>query len=78
LRDALPFVRFSDFVNQIDFAAVASELNARALASSLDRLDPARLKGKIISFRGATVVGPELSPVLEIVPITLRLEGSGP
>jgi predicted lipoprotein len=78
LRDALPFVKFSDFVNQIDFAAVASELNARALASALRGLDLAGLKGKTVSFRGATAVNPGASAVIEIVPIAVRIEGSAP
>ena len=78
LRDALAFVRFSDFVNQIDFAAVASELNARALQSAFNGVDPASLKGKTVSFWGATAVGPAAAAVLEIVPVSLRVEGSGP
>jgi predicted lipoprotein len=75
LRDALPFVRFSDFVNQIDFAAVSSELNARALRSAIGGLDPASLKGKTVSCSGAaTIVGG--APVVEITPLSLRVEGA--
>ena len=39
LRDALGFVRFTDFVNQFDFAAVANALNDRVLG---DVLGPSR------------------------------------
>jgi predicted lipoprotein len=80
LRDALPFIQFTDFVNQIDHAAVASELNERALQSAIGRTAPESLEGKTVSFRGAatTVTRSGLPDVIEIVPVVLQIEGTKP
>jgi predicted lipoprotein len=80
LRDALPFIRFTDFVNQIDYAAVSSELNERALRSAIGQTAPASLDGKIVSFRGAaTTVGRSAAAdLIEIVPVALQIEGMTP
>ncbi len=76
LRDALPFIRFSDFINQIDFAAVAGELNARVLHTVLGGTIADTVKDRTVSFTGAaTVTGTGASRTVEIVPITLRIEG---
>ena len=34
LRDSLPFIEFSQFLNQLEFARVSNELNARALLTA--------------------------------------------
>ncbi len=52
-RDALPFVSFNDFVNQIDFAQVSRKLNDRATETARQGFDPAQVEGKTIAFRGA-------------------------
>ncbi|WP_395018877.1 DUF2291 family protein [Dongia sp.] len=52
-RDALPFVSFNDFVNQIDFAQVSRKLNDRATETARKGFDPAQAEGKTIAFRGA-------------------------
>jgi predicted lipoprotein len=53
LRDALPFVSFNDFVNQIDFAQVSRKLNDRAIQTARRGFDPAQAEGRTIGFRGA-------------------------
>ena len=53
LRDALGFVRFTDFVNQFDFAAVANALNERVLTTVLGPVDVRGLSGQRVSFTGA-------------------------
>lgn len=68
LRDALPFIQFSQFVNQLEFARVGNALNDR-VAQSLGKIDPLHLKGASISFSGAAVWPPNQPP--EIVPVTL-------
>jgi predicted lipoprotein len=52
-RDALPFVSFNDFVNQIDYAQVSRKLNDRATETARKGFDPAQAEGKAIAFRGA-------------------------
>lgn len=68
LRDALPFIQFSQFVNQLQFARVGNALNDRA-AQSLRGIDAAHLKGASITFAGAAVRTPNQR--LEIVPVIL-------
>lgn len=77
LRDALSFVRFSDFANQLEFADVGNALNARVLASVLDGREPAALEGRRVSFWGATRLDAASGGRLpEIVPVIL--EGDTP
>jgi predicted lipoprotein len=53
IRDALGFIVFNDFVNQLQFADVADELNTRALKNALDDTDPTTLVGKTVDIIGA-------------------------
>lgn len=51
LRDALDFIRFTDFTNQIQFASVGTALNERALTSLKD-VDPSTLKRRDVHVLG--------------------------
>jgi len=76
LRDALPFIQFSQFVNQVDFAHAANALDSRAAAVASAALRGARL-GTVLSFAGAL----DLSAgdgVPEIVPVVLTREPERP
>ncbi len=77
LRDAMPFIRFGDFANQLEFADVSNALNDRVLRSVVGGLDVASLEGRALSFWGAMKAdgaGPARLP--EVVPIIL--EGGAP
>ena len=63
LRDALPFIQFSQFVNQVDFARVASALDDRAAKLAVPQSPE-------ISFAGAAAIPPE-GGLPELVPVTL-------
>lgn len=77
LRDATGLIRFTDFVNQLQFADVANELNDRVLKTVLSAVDPAALKGKTVSFAGVAAADPNAAPPLrEVTPILLRLEAT--
>ena len=52
LRDAVDFIQFGDFTNQIQFADVANALNDRVLATTLAHVDPAGLKGRHVQVLG--------------------------
>jgi predicted lipoprotein len=52
LRDALGFIQFTDFTNQIQFATVAGALNDRALAATLGSVEPADLNGRRVQVLG--------------------------
>lgn len=56
LRDALPFIKFGDFVNQIQYAQVSRALNDRATKEVREAFDPKDATGKIITFRAAAVL----------------------
>ena len=66
LRDALPFLQFSQFVNQVDFAHAASALNDRA-AQAASALKGMTVGGEL-SFAGALDSPggglPEIIPVI--------------
>jgi predicted lipoprotein len=53
IRDALGFITFNEFVNQLQFADVADELNTRALQNALGSTDPTSLVGKSVNIVGA-------------------------
>ena len=70
LRDSLPFIEFSQFLNQLEFARVSNELNARALQTA----PPASLAaGQTISFTGA-MARPAPGQVPEIVAIEFKVQ----
>jgi predicted lipoprotein len=71
VRDALPFINFNEFVNQVQFGEVAIALNSKVRETALANLDPAKLKGKHITFTGAFTFG-SATDVL-ITPITLEV-----
>lgn len=75
LRDAVGFIRFGQFVNQLQFADVANELNARVLNSVVARLKLPTLPGKVVSFYGTFTLTPG-SPA-EIVPVQVNVEERG-
>lgn len=72
LRDAVGFIRFGEFVNQLEFADVANELNARVVNLVLNRVNPASMPGKIVSFHGTFTLAQGSLP--EIVAVRLDLE----
>ncbi len=53
IRDGLGFITFNEFVNQLQFADVADELNTRGLKNALGTTDPTSLVGKTVDIQGA-------------------------
>ena len=74
LRDALPFIQFSQFVNQLEFARVSNALNDRVVQSVLVSLPKAGLEGSVVSFSGASRQ-PAANELPEIVPVILIVKG---
>jgi predicted lipoprotein len=75
LRDATGVVRFTDFVNQLQFADAGNELNERVLKTVLASLDRSKLKGRVVSFAGTLVAEQNVEPPLrELVPVKLSVE----
>ncbi len=75
LRDATGIVRFTDFVNQLQFADAGNEINNRVLRTVLAPLDHNALKGRTVAFAGALKAEDKSSPPLaELVPLELTVE----
>ena len=71
LRDALPFIRFDDFTNQLEYASVSRLLHQRVADSVLAKLDRARLVGRVIEFNGAYTEG---SGIPLVTPVVVRVD----
>lgn len=52
IRDSLPFVSFDDFVNQLDYATLSNEMNAKVRDQVYAGFDPAAAVGRNVSFYG--------------------------
>jgi len=72
LRDALPFIRFDDFTNQMEYASVSRVLHERIADSVLAGVDRRTLAGRVIQFTGAFTEGTG-TPL--VTPVTLKVGG---
>ena len=53
IRDAVKFIQFNDFVNQLDFADVSRIIRTRVLNEIIGPLNLKEIVGKKINFEGA-------------------------
>jgi len=53
IRDAVGFIGFGDFTNQIDYAEVANQINLKAKSEVLAKVDLRSIKGRTVAFYGA-------------------------
>ena len=53
VRDAVKFIKFNDFVNQLDFADVSRVIKVRVLNEIIGPLNLKEITGKKINFEGA-------------------------
>jgi predicted lipoprotein len=74
VRDATGIVSFNQFTNQIDYAGVSKEMNARAIRDALAGKDPSTFNGKQIRFVGAFTYDPHSAGVIRITPIRLETQ----
>ncbi len=73
LRDILPFVDFSSFTDQIEFAHLSRALNNRAYESALEKLPREALVGSQVDALGAfTVRGGEKSFL--VTPVSMSVD----
>ena len=77
LRDAAGFIRFNDFTNQFQFAAVSNALHDRVLTVVVGRTDLDALRGKRVTVLGATKL-PARGSHIEIVPLEITPTGATP
>lgn len=53
VRDSLSFIKFGDYTNQEEWAAVSQSINDLVAKQVVEAADPESLKGKTVSFVGA-------------------------
>ena len=71
IRDAVGFISFGDFTNQIDYADVANRINAKVKIDVIAKVDLSGIEGKKVGFYGAFSA---LSPgVIFLVPTELTV-----
>jgi predicted lipoprotein len=74
LRDATGIVQFTDFVNQLQFADVANELNARVMQALPAVVTDVRRRA--VTFVGTAAGGTESPLIRELVPVRLEMEAT--
>jgi len=72
IRDSIRFIDFNQFVNQVDFASLATELNRLGNERALQSADIFAMDGETIQFTGS-FVAPNGSDVISIMPIFLEV-----
>jgi predicted lipoprotein len=73
LRDATGLVSFNQFSNQLDYADVSKEMNARALKTAFADVPAASLTGKSVTFYGAFTFDSHAKPPVLITPVKIGL-----
>lgn len=77
LRDSTGLITFSSFVNQLQFADVADDLNNKASQTVLSSLDAKGLIGKRVKFAGSFEAETSTQPLIQnVVPVQLAIENS--
>lgn len=71
VRDALPFVSFKDFVNQIEYANAGKALTALAYASIAPNAEAVAV-GDIVTFTG-TIAMSRASDAITVTPVSLAV-----
>jgi predicted lipoprotein len=69
LRDATGAVSFNQFTNQLDYADVSKEMNARALKAAFASADPKSIAGRTLKFLGAFTFDPHSKSSILITPV---------
>lgn len=72
VRDALPFVQFQDFTNQLEFAEVGKLMTGLAMAAVAPGVE-AVAEGQEVSFTGAMSLNSKTDKIL-ITPVELKAE----
>lgn len=75
LRDAVGFIKFNEFTNQLHFAEVSTKLHERVFKTMGQGLEPASLPGKTVSFYGVFTLHEHQKIVL--TPVQLKWGGAG-
>ena len=72
VRDSLDFIRFEDYTNQVDFAAISQSIHNLIQTNVIDKIDLTTIEGKEIEFMGCFTVNSNNE--LLITPVTLTVK----
>jgi predicted lipoprotein len=72
LRDATGAVSFNQFTNQLDYADVSKEMNARALKAAFANVEPNSIAGKTLTFFGAFTFDPHSKSPILVTPVKIN------
>lgn len=78
LRDALKFISFGEFLNQIQYGDVADELNSEVSKQVVKPLHLARLKGRGVKVLGAYTYNVGNPRDITVTPVILDVEHGKP
>lgn len=73
VRDSLSFIKFGDYKNQEQWAAVSQSINKIIAEKIVEPAEPASMEGKTVSFVGAFTVSSGSTDIL-ITPVALQAE----
>jgi predicted lipoprotein len=72
VRDSLSFIRFEDYTNQVDYAAISQSIHNFIQENVINKIDLTTIEGKEIEFMGCfTVSG---NDELLITPVTMTVK----
>lgn len=74
LRDAVGFITFEQFTNQIQFGGVSDALNDRVMKDVVSKIDPKSISGKKVSIDGAFTYDGSDAHDLQVTPVVVRME----
>lgn len=72
VRDSLEIIKFEDYKNQVDYAAVSQGIHGIIQSTIIDKIDLASLSGKQIEFTGCFTVDKE--DLILITPVILTVK----
>ncbi len=78
LRDALKFISFGEFLNQIQYGEVADDLNSEVMTKVVAPLQLARLKGRTVDVSGACTYDAANPRDITVTPVILSVEKEAP
>lgn len=74
LRDAVGFITFEQFTNQMQYGGVSDELNDRVMKNVVSKIDLKTVAGKRLSIDGAFTYDGTNARNLEVTPVIVRME----
>lgn len=72
LRDALNFITFEEFLNQIQYGNVADQLNKSVISHVIAGVDVQKLKGKTVTVYGAYTFNSDDPEGITVTPVILK------